>query len=75
MIGPAEIITVEEVRVAIHKMKSGKAAGTTGTVSEMLVAGGEQRAWATDLCIAIIKEGSIPADWKCSRIVNVYKKM
>ena len=29
--------------------------------------------WVTDLCNAIIKEGSIPADWKRSWIVNVYK--
>lgn len=29
--------------------------------------------WVTDLCNVIIKEGSIPADWKRSWIVNVYK--
>jgi len=74
VIGPAEIITVEEVRAAMHKMKSGKAAGPTGIVAEMLLAGGEAAiTWMTDLCNVIIKEGSIPADWKRSWIVNVYK--
>jgi hypothetical protein len=74
LIGPAENITAEEVRVAMNKMKSGKAAGPTGVVAEMLLAGGEAMVtWVTDLCNVIIKEGSIPADWKRSWIVNVYK--
>ena len=72
--GPAERITEEEVRVALAKTKVGKAAGPTGLVSEMLTASGETGvSWLTDLFNAIVKEGSIPADWKKSWMVSVYK--
>src|SRR5208283_1549997 len=72
--GPAERITEEEVRVALAKTKVGKAAGPTGLVSEMLTASGETGvSWLTDLFNAIVKEGRIPADWKKSWMISVYK--
>ena len=58
----------------MRKMKSGSAAGPTGTLSEMLLARGEAAVtWVTDLCNAIIMKQFNPTDWKRSWIVNVYK--
>ena len=55
-------------------MKEGKAAGPSGVVAEMLNAAGESgMAWITDICNLIIKEGTIPEDWKKSWIVSIYK--
>src|SRR5208282_1510200 len=72
--GPAERITEEEVCAAIAKTKVGKAAGPTGLVSEMLTASGETGiTWLTDLFNAIVKEGRIPAEWKTSRMIIMYK--
>ena len=72
--GPAEEITVHEVRAAISKMKSGKAVGPSGIGAEMLAAAGEAGVlWVTDICNLIVKEGRIPADWSNSWVVTVYK--
>ena len=72
--GPAEAITVLEVRVAIAKMKADKAVGPSGIGAEMLSAAGEAGVlWVTDLCNMIVKEGSIPSDWTKSWLVTVYK--
>jgi hypothetical protein len=72
--GPREMITSDEVRAAMAKMKAGKAAGPSGVVSEMLKASGEIGVvWVTDVCNAIVGEGKIPDDWRRSWIVNVHK--
>lgn len=72
--GPAEIITYSEEKTAITGAKSGKAAGPSGVVAEMLKASGDvgvQR--VTDLCNSTMQEGKVPNDWKKSWMVNVYK--
>ena len=62
--GPAEIISCSEVKSAITKTKSGKAAGPSGVVAEMLRASGDVGVqWVTDLCNKIVQEGKIPSDW------------
>ena len=67
--GPAEIISCSEV-----KTKSGKAAGLSGVIAEMLRASGDVGVqWVTDLCNKIVQEGKIPSDWRKSWIVKVYK--
>ena len=74
--GPREEIVIEEceVREAIRRMKSEKAAGPTGVVSEMLKAAGDGGVrWMTDLCNAVVKEGKIPDDWCKSWMVSIYK--
>jgi hypothetical protein len=72
--GPSEKITCEEVRTAMAKMKSNKAAGPTGVVADMLKASGEAGLlWLTDICNAVVKEGRIPDDWSKSWMINVYK--
>jgi hypothetical protein len=55
---PAQILSCNEVKSAITKTKSGKSAGPTGVVTEMLRAPvdvGVQ--WVTDLCNKIVQEG------------------
>ena len=41
IIGPHPQIDEESVREALHKMKKGKASGTSGGVSKMLLASGD----------------------------------
>ena len=59
---------------AITKMASGKAAGPSGIVAEMLKPVGKAGAEEVrDLVENIISEGCIPTDWQESFIVNLYK--
>ena len=70
----AELITEQEVKLAIKQMKKGKAAGPSGVTAEMLQAAGEAGIrWVTEICNAILKEGKVPEDWERSWIVSVYK--
>ena len=72
--GPSEPITLEMITKAINKMASGKAAGPSGIVAEMLKPLGETGvAEVRDLIEDIISEGYIPVDWQESYIVNLYK--
>ena len=72
--GPSEPITLEMITKAISKMASGKAAGPSGIVAEMLKPVGEAGAVEVrDLIEDIISEGCIPNDWQESFIVNLYK--
>ena len=72
--GPSEPITLEMITKAISKMASGKAAGPSGIVTEMLKPVGEAGAVEVrDLIEDIISEGCIPTDWQESFIVNLYK--
>src|SRR6267154_2206710 len=68
------VISAAEVRVAISRAKSGKAAGPSGVAADMLKAAGESGVkWVTDICNEVVSSGEIPADWKRSWMVNVYK--
>ena len=72
--GPADSIRMAEVRAVLKKMKRHKAPGLSGVVAEMIQATrdiGTQ--WILDLCNGIVKEGSIPEDWKSSVVLPVYK--
>ena len=72
--GPSEPITLEMITKAISKMASGKAAGPSGIVAEMLKPVGESGAIEVHHLIEdIISEGRIPTDWQESYIVNLYK--
>jgi hypothetical protein len=72
--GPSECLSKGEVMAAIAKSKSGKAAGPSGLVAEMLKASGEVGGqWVTDICNKVVVEGRIPEDWRSSLMVNVYK--
>ena len=51
-----------------------KAPGLSGLVTEMIQATGEiGTKWILDLCNGIVKEGSIPEDWKSSVVLTIYK--
>ena len=72
--GPQQAITKVEVRKAIKKMRTGKAGGPSGIVLDMLKGGGETVIEEyTDLCNAIMREGTIPEDWKRSTLITLYK--
>ena len=73
-IGPPLYITEKTISKAIPKMKTGKAAGPSGIVIEMIRSAGKEIIKSiTNLANRIIKEGSIPSDWKLSYIVSSYK--
>ena len=61
-----------KVRAALNKMKRHKAPGLSGLVTEMIQATGDTQ-WILDLCNGIVKEGSIPEDWKWSVVLPIYK--
>ena len=67
-------IPIDMVKKAISKMKSGKAAGPSGIVVEMIKAAGDTGAtMIRDLATAIIRDGKVPTDWEESFIVCLYK--
>ena len=54
---------IDMVKKAISKMKSGKAAGPSGIVVEMIKAAGDTGAtMIRDLATAIIRDGKVPTD-------------
>ena len=57
---------------AITKMKTGKAAGPSGIVAEMLKASGDTGArLVADLANDMVRNGAIPSDWEDSFIINI----
>ena len=74
IVGPPIHIDVEMVVKAITKMKTGKAAGPSGIVAEMLKASGDTGArLVADLANDMVRNGVIPSDWEDSFIINIYK--
>ena len=72
--GPAIEITTEMVSTAISKMKSGKAAGPSGIIIEMIKAAGDKfTEELTVLANKIVAEGVVPSDWNLSFIINLFK--
>ena len=73
VVGPP--IHIDEMVVkAITKMKTGKAAGPSGIVAEMLKASGDTGArLVADLANDMVRNGVIPSDWEDSFIINIYK--
>ena len=73
--GPPIPITIDTVKEAISKMKSGKAAGPSGIVVEFIKAAGDTGA-ATMICnlaTAIICDDKVPTNLEQSFIVCLYK--
>ena len=74
IIGPHPQIDEESVRKALHKIKKGKASGTFGILSEMLLASGDVGIeWIKNLLNKIIAENKVLEDWDMSVIVNCFK--
>ena len=73
--GPADCIRMDEMTAALKEMKRHKAPGLSGLVKEMIQATGEiGTQWILDLCNGIVKEGSIPEDWKSSVVLPIYTR-
>ena len=74
VIAQAPQIHQKEIAAALAKMKVGKAAGSSGVVTEMLKASGEDGlACLEKLFNGIILERKIPTDWDKSVILNCFK--
>ena len=72
--GPPIPITIDMVKKAISKIKSGKAAGPSGIVVEMIKAAGDTGAiMIRDLATVFIPDGKVAADLEESFIVCLYK--
>ena len=72
--GPPPPITDKIVRKALAKMKSGKSAGPSGIIVEILKAAGSKGIdFLRQLFISVVKHGKIPEDWEMSFILNLYK--
>jgi len=68
--GPADCSS----EAVVKKMKRHKTAGLSGMAAEMIQATGDiGTQWILDLCNGIVKEGSIPEDWKSSVVLPIYK--
>ena len=73
VIDGTHLIQKDMARESISKMKNGKAAGSTGLVSEMVNSAGEV---GVDIITNLLNEiivGVILAEWELSTIVNCYK--
>ena len=72
--GPPPPITDAMIIKALNKMKSGKAAGPSGIVVEMLKSAGQKGIdFLRELTISVVVNGKIPEDWELSFILNLYK--
>ena len=72
--GPECEICKEVVERVMRRMKTGKAAGQSGIVTEMIKAMGEDGVlWMTEVCNRIVRERRIPEDWQRSILVPIYK--
>ena len=72
--GAPLFITVDMVSSAVAKMKTGKAAGPSGIIAEMIKAAGEPcLQLISELTNSIISENRIPADWENSFMISLYK--
>ena len=72
--GPQPQIDRESVKSALAKMKKGKAPGTSGVVTEMLLTSGDAGLdMMTSLFNCILKEKRIPTEWDTRIIANNFK--
>ena len=71
---PINQISREEIKKAMGKMKSGKAAGPSEVVIELIKAmGANGENWTLELAKRIIEEMKIPDDWKKCELVTIYE--
>ena len=62
------------MRAVLKKMERHKAPGLSGLVAETIQATGDIGIQCIlELCNGIVKEGSIPEDWKSSVVLPTYK--
>ena len=68
-------LTEEELRMALDKLKCGKAGGRTGILPEMILAG-DKELWSRlhQLILEVWEEHQVVADWQDAQIVPIPKK-
>lgn len=67
-------IDEKEVRLALKKLKNGKAVGVDDIAAEMLKGGGNAVIeWLLRLFNVCMNSGKVPLDWKSAIIVPIYK--
>ncbi|XP_046851166.1 uncharacterized protein LOC124444598 [Xenia sp. Carnegie-2017] len=72
VLGPWEIVTVDEVAAALRKMKKGKATGQSEVGSEML----DNELCVRELCNVakeVLRGSKMPSTWRKSLVVPLYK--
>ena len=70
--GPVDIVSVEEVREAIQRMKIGRAAGPSGVPVEVIKECGLETTIAR-IATDMLNGGSMPDSWRKSMLVPVYR--
>ena len=72
--GPPLLISEEMVLNAVKGLKSGKAPGPSGIISEMVKAGGDKLVKMLSVLMnKIVCDQRIPSEWNDSFIINLYK--
>ena len=73
--GPVEKVARNEIVEAMQKIKSGKATGTSEVKLEMIVASGKIEVKVMmELCQRVLNGRGMPAEWKTSVIVSIFKE-
>ena len=73
--GPQPQIDRKSVKSALAKIKKNKAPGTSGVITEMLLASGDASLdKMTSFFNCILQENRIPTEWDTSIIVNSFKQ-
>ena len=68
-------LSIDDVRVAVEKLKNHKACGVDGIYGEMVKAGGETMVQQLHhLLVKVWKEEKVPEDWTKAIIVPLFKK-
>ena len=71
---PPPLVTQEMVEKSISKMKTGKAPGPSGVLTEMLKASSDVCSeMIADLTNSIISDNTMPSKWNDSIIISLYK--
>lgn len=66
--------TLEETRLAVNRLKGGKAVGVCGIAGEMLKAGGpDVISGLHSVLVAVWESGIIPFDWRQGLVVPIWK--
>ena len=74
VLGPPPLVTQEMVEKSISKMKTGKAPGPSGVLTEMLKASSDVCSeMIADLTNSIISDNTMPSKWNDSIIISLYK--
>ena len=69
-----QAITIEEIRQAVHVMKSGKAVGLDGIPAELLKCGNEEMFKCLQLLFnKVLEHGRFPTAWKTAVIIPIPK--